>query len=107
MGDLQIMAFRAKPGKRARLEALARYNVPMLRRSGFVTSRPENVIWADKDTLIAVFEWFDGAKDRAKLHPDVRALAMDISEVGTRVPLHKLPQSRVTHAVGAPHEVTA
>lgn len=100
MGDLQIMAFKAKPGKRARLEELARYNVPMLRRSGYVTSRPANMLWTENDTLIAVFEWVEGGKERAKAHPDVRALAMDLSEVGIRVPLNTLPKDRVEHAIG-------
>ena len=105
MGDLQIMAFKAKLGKRERLEELARYNVPMLRRSGFVTSRPESLIWTENDTLIAVFEWVEGGKERAKTHPDVRALACDLSEVGTRVPLNSLPKGRVEFAIETQYAV--
>jgi len=69
-----IAAYRPKPGQQAALEVLARRHVPDLRAWGFATDRPALAMRATDGTIVEVFEWKEGAVERA--HTDPRVLAM-------------------------------
>ena len=74
MGDIVIVAYRPKPGRKADLADLVHSHVPDLRDWGLATDRPSTVMQADDGTIVEVFEWHDGAV--AQAHGDPRVLAM-------------------------------
>jgi hypothetical protein len=74
MGEIVIVAYRPKPGRRADLAALIGSHVPDLRAWGLATDLPSTVMTAKDGTVVEVFEWHDGAV--AKAHEDPRVLTM-------------------------------
>lgn len=65
---LSIVAYRPNPGKDVELMALTREHVPYLRSLGFATGRPHVIATAAEGTVIEVFEWVEGALEKAHQH---------------------------------------
>jgi len=94
MGDMVIAAYRAKPGKLDELIALTREHVPILRGLGFATERPCLAMQAEGGVIVEVFEWADGAIEKAHQHPEVHALWARFGAVCDYVPLEQLPEAK-------------
>ena len=104
MGDLVIVAYRPKPGKAAELDAMVRDHVPRLRRLGLATDR-EPVFARGRDgVVVEVFEWRDGAVERAHHDPQVGAMWGEFAAVCDYVPLRDLPEAAELFATFAPLE---
>jgi hypothetical protein len=102
MGDMVIVAYRPKPGQEEALAKIVTAHVPKLRAWGLATDRPSLVMKAGDGTLVEVFEWGDGAVQRA--HADPRVLAM-WGEFGTAcdiVTLRALAETAEMFATFAP-----
>jgi len=93
MGDVVIVAYRPKPGCAAALEALAREHVPILRGLGLATVRPEVILRAGDGIIVEVFEWAEGAIDRAHTDPEVANLWQRYGEVCDYIPLNTLAEA--------------
>ncbi len=102
MGDIVIVAYRPKPGCEAALAALATTHLPILRRLGFVTDRPEILMRGENGVVVEVFEWKQGATARAHAHPEVLALWERYAAVCDYVPLSTLPEAASLFATFAP-----
>lgn len=74
MGRVVIVAFRPKEGQEGRLLELARGHAPRLRELGLATDREATIMRAADGTLVEVFEWREGAIERAHEHPEVLAM---------------------------------
>ena len=94
MGELAIMAYRARNGRRAQLEDLSRSHIPILRRLNLLTDKPERVLWVDEDMLVEVFEWAEGAENLAPSLPDVKAIRLDYAEVAETIDWSEVPNGR-------------
>ena len=102
MGDLVIVAYRPKPGSGAALEALVRDHVPRLRRLGLATDRTPVFARARDGTLVEVFEWREGAVDRAHGMPEIHAMWGEFAEVCDYLPLRDLAEAADLFATFAP-----
>ena len=102
MGDIVIVAYRPKPDCEAALAALARTHLPILRRLGFATDRPETLLRGENGVIVEVFEWKQGAIERAHAHEEVLALWERYAAVCDYVPLSALPEAATLFATFAP-----
>lgn len=93
MGRMVIVAFRPKPGKADELLELVREHVPTLRELGLATARAATVMRNAAGVVVEVFEWEDGAIERAHAHPDVLAMWERFAAVADYVPLGELPEA--------------
>ncbi len=102
MSEIEILAYRAKPGMRAKLADLSALHGPLLRRLGYVTAGPDHVLWTSDDTLLRLVKWTEGAKAKAARHPDLRAMGWDLDAVADRIDADAVPEaadllSKVSH----------
>ena len=75
MGRIAIAAFRPKPGKEAELLAVIADRLPLLRKLGLATDRPNITMRAADGVIVDVSEWTDDAAiERAHETPEVLAL---------------------------------
>jgi hypothetical protein len=102
MGEMVIAAYKPKPGKDAELLALTREHVPYLRRLDLVTDRPAIVMQAQDGTILEVFEWREGAVERAHAMPEIHALWEKYGAVCDYTPLHALPEAQSLFAMFKP-----
>lgn len=102
MGDQVIVAYRPKPGREEALLALTRTHVAELRALGFATDRPALAMQAKDGTVVEVFEWAEGALDKAHAHPAVHAMWACYGEVCDFVPLSALAEARDMFATFRP-----
>lgn len=89
---LSIVAYKPKPGKDSELMALTREHVPYLRSLGFATNRPHVIATASDGTVIEVFEWVEGALEKAHQHAGVQQLWTRYAAVCDFVPLNTLTE---------------
>ena len=102
MPDLVIVACRPKPGCEAALARLARDHHPRLAALGLVTDRAPVLMRAADGRLGEVFEWKDGATERAHDMPEVQALWVEYAEVCTYRPIAELDEATSLFATFAP-----
>ena len=102
MGELVIVAYRPKPGCEADLQALVRDHVPRLRRLGLATDRAPVLGRARDGTVVEVFEWREGAVERAHEDPDVHAMWGEFTAVCDYVPLRDLAEAADLFATFTP-----
>jgi hypothetical protein len=105
MGDMVIAAYRPKPGCAEALLDLTRDHVPHLRRLGLVTDRPHLILRGQDDTIVEVFEWKDGAIDRAHAMPEIHEVWRQYGEVCDYTMLRDLPESSNLFAQFKPVDV--
>lgn len=79
MTETVICHYRVAPGNEARFEELLADHWPTLQRLGLVTeTRPQHFKGAEQDNgqpiYFEIFEWHEGASERAHEHPDVMAI---------------------------------
>jgi hypothetical protein len=98
MGDMVIAAYRPKPGKAPELLALTQMHIPYLRELDLVTDRPTLAMQGQDGTIIEVFEWRDGAIDRAHAMPEIHRLWETYAAVCDYTPLDALPESKTLFA---------
>jgi hypothetical protein len=102
MGQVVIVAYRPKPGREAELEQLTLEHVPLLRDLGLATER-EPVNLRNRDgVVVEVFEWRDGAIEKAHQNPEVHKLWARYGEVCDYVPLSELPETAELFATFTP-----
>jgi hypothetical protein len=94
MGDVVIVAYRAKPGRYEDLLELVRDHAPFLRRLGLATERPATAMRGQGDVIIEVFEWNKGAIAAAHENPEVQALWAHYAAVCDYTPLSDLPEAK-------------
>jgi len=102
LGTMVIAAYRPKPGKDAEMLALTREHVPYLRSLDLVTDRPAIVMRAQDGTILEMFEWRDGAVERAHAMPEIHALWEKYAAVCDYTPLHALPEAQNLFAMFEP-----
>ena len=105
MGEMVIVAYRAKPGKLDDLIALTREHVPILRGLGFATDRPCLAMTAEGGVVIEVFEWADGAIEKAHQHPDVHAMWARYEAACDYIPLDQVAETKNLFAGFKPLEL--
>ncbi len=93
MGDIVIVAYRAKDGQDEELLTLLQDHVPALRRLGLATDRPSVLMRASDGTFIEVFEWREGAIERAHGNPHVQGLWARYAKLCDYVPLKDLQET--------------
>ena len=93
MGRMVIVAFRPKPGREDDLLALTRDHVPQLRRLGLVGDTPSLVMRAKDGCIVEVFDWKDGAIEKAHDHPDILQMWDCYAAVCDYVPLKDLTET--------------
>ena len=75
MGLISIAAFRAKPGKEQDLTQVLADRLPLLRRLGLATDRPETRCRSRDGIIITISEWASAeAIEKAHHTPEVLAL---------------------------------
>jgi len=79
MAETVICHYRVAPGNEARFEALLADHWPTLRRLGLVTDTPpQHFRGQEQDNgqpiYFEIFDWQDGAVERAHEHPEVLAI---------------------------------
>lgn len=95
MGKISIAAFKPAPGKEPELRRVIADRLPLLRRHGLATDRPDILCRAADGTLISISEWAgDEAIDRAHRTPEVLALWTRFSACCEFVRLDALDESR-------------
>ena len=102
MGDVVIVAYRPKPGRKADLDALTREHIPYLRELDLVTEREPVLLQAGDGVVVEVFEWRDGAVGTAHSLAEVQALWARYAEVCDYVPLQALPEAAQLFATFKP-----
>ena len=102
MGEMVIAAYKPKPGRAAELLALARDHAPYLRSLGLVSDRPAVIMAAKDGTILEVFEWLDGAVERAHEMPEIHELWAKYGEVCDYTPLNTLPETANLFAMFTP-----
>jgi hypothetical protein len=90
---LVIVAYKPKPGKEADLLQLTREHVPLLRAEGLATDHPVTACQARDGTIVEVFEWAEGAIERAHTNPAVMKLWERYAAACDIVPLSSLPEA--------------
>lgn len=93
MGQLVVVAYRPKTGKSEALLALTREHHGILHGRGLVTERAPAIAKAKDGTIVEVFEWEDGAIERAHHDPVVAELWQRYADVCDYVPLRQLAES--------------
>lgn len=91
MGDLEIVAYRPKPGYEEELLKLVRRHVPELRALNLVTDRPAQAM--RDGTVVETFEWREGAVEQAHEHPAVLTLWEEFALCADYVPLRERPEA--------------
>ena len=76
MPNLVICQYRVKAGAESAFEELLAAHWPTLHRLGLVTDEPSQQFRGTEQRsaeplYVEIFEWLDGAVDRAHEHPDV------------------------------------
>ena len=94
MSHMVIVGYRPKPGHEDGLLALTREHVPTLRRLGLATERPALAMRSKDGVIVEVFEWADGAIEKAHQHPDVTAMWARYAAVCDYVPLSELSETK-------------
>jgi hypothetical protein len=102
MGDVVIAAYRPKPGCDEALLALARDHVPYLRSLGLATDRPAQIMRGADGTVVEVFEWTEGAVERAHAMPEIHALWGKYGEVCDYVSLRDVAETANLFATFSP-----
>ncbi len=74
MGQVVIAAYRPKDGKADELLALTKEHHGILLAQGLVTDRAPIIARSKDGTIVEVFEWVDGAIERAHTDETVQAL---------------------------------
>ena len=79
MSETVICHYRVKPGNETQFEALLTEHWPTLQRLGLVTDTPsQHFKGQEQDNgqpiYFEIFEWHDGASERAHEHPEVMAI---------------------------------
>jgi hypothetical protein len=90
---LVIVAYKPKPGMEADLLQLTREHVPLLRDEGLATDHPVTACQAKDGTIVEVFEWADGAIERAHSNPVVLKLWERYAAACDIVPLASLSEA--------------
>jgi hypothetical protein len=98
MGDMVIAAYKPKPGKATELLALTKMHIPYLRNLNLVTGRATLTMQAKDGTILEVFDWQDGAIERAHAMPEIHRLWEQYAAVCDYTPLAKLPESETLFA---------
>jgi hypothetical protein len=97
-----LVAYKPKPGKEADLLQLTREHVPLLRAEGLATGHPVTVCQAKDGTIVEVFEWAEGAVQRAHTNPVVMKLWERYAAACDIVPLTSLPEASTMFASFTP-----
>jgi hypothetical protein len=97
-----IVAYKPKPGKEADLLQLTREHVPLLRAEGLATGHPVTACQAKDGTIVEVFEWAEGAVQRAHTNPVVMKLWERYAAACDIVPLTSLPEASTMFASFTP-----
>lgn len=75
MGEIVIAVYKPKQGKLDDLLKVVKDHVPTLRKLGYATDRPSQVMLASDGTVVEVFEWTSQeAVDKAHSDPAVHKL---------------------------------
>lgn len=98
MGDMVIAAYKPKQGKELDLLTLTKTHIPYLRDLNLVTGRPTLAMQAQDGTILEIFEWQDGAIERAHAMPEIRRLWEQYAAVCDYTPLEALPESKTLFA---------
>ncbi|NIY72467.1 hypothetical protein HCZ30_08460 [Marivivens donghaensis] len=93
MGDRSIVAYKAYADQHEMLDEMVAYHLAVLLRLGYLTDAPVFVRWLDDDNLLVSFQWKDGARRRALVHPDVRNIRLAIGEIAEAKRLSHMPMS--------------
>lgn len=104
MGTVVIVGYKPKPGCEDNLLALVREHVPVLRALDLVSDRKPVIMKNKEGVIVEVFEWRDGAIEKAHGHPDVQALWERFAAVCDYVPLNTLPEAAEMFAEFEPVE---
>ncbi len=105
MGVMVIVAYKPKVGEEDALLALTRGHVPALRQLGLATDRPALAMQAKDGSIVEVFEWADGAIEKAHTHPDVLAMWEKYAAVCDYVPIKTLAEAGDMFAEFVPIEL--
>lgn len=94
MGVISVAAFRAKPGMDQDLEDVLRDRIPLLKKLGLGTDRPEINCRSKDGVVIHISEWTSHeAIDKAHQTPEVLALWDRFFACCEWVKLDSLPES--------------
>jgi hypothetical protein len=93
MREIAIIAYRPKQGKYDDLLALTREHHRILHDEGLVTDRPAIITRSRDGTLVEIFEWEDGAVERAHSNASVLQLWKRYEALCDYVPLASLAES--------------
>ncbi|WP_419729162.1 hypothetical protein [Lichenicola sp.] len=93
MGDMVIVAFRAKSGCEPALLQLVRDHVPTLRRLGLATTRPALAMTGRDGVVIEVFAWQPGGIAIAHTHSEILAMWQRFEAVSDHASLRELPET--------------
>ena len=78
MANTVFCHYRVAPGNEAAFEDLLRRHWPTLNRLGLVTEEPARQFKGEEQEgeplYIEIFDWLDGASQRAHEHPEVMAI---------------------------------
>jgi hypothetical protein len=97
-----LVAYKPKPGKEADLLQLTREHVPLLRAESLATGHPVTACQAKDGTIVEVFEWAEGAVQRAHTNPVVMKLWERYAAACDIVPLTSLPEASTMFASFTP-----
>jgi hypothetical protein len=92
MGQVVIVGYKPKPGKGSELLRLVGEHVPYLRDLGLATDRPPIALKSKDGTIVEIFEWCDGAIEKAHSNPAVHKLWAEYAQVCDYVPLKGLSE---------------
>ncbi len=94
MGLVSIAAFRPHPGREAELLGVLNDRLPLLRRLGLATDRPEVRIRSRDGAIVSISEWSSAeAIDRAHGTPEVLDLWKRFEACCGYVPLAELAEA--------------
>ena len=93
-----MVAYKPKLGKEADLISLTRDHVPYLRSIGLATERPHIIAVAGDGTVVEIFEWTEGALEKAHAHAGLGELWTRFAAVCEFVPLNTLEEAGMTFA---------
>jgi hypothetical protein len=105
MGEIVIVAYKPKPGCEAELLQLTVEHIPFLRSLDLVTDRAAIAMRGKDGTIIEVFEWQEGAVDRAHTMPEIHKLWERYGKVCDYTPLQALPEAANLFAMFTPLNV--
>jgi hypothetical protein len=94
-GGLVIVAYKPKPGKEQRLDAVVAKHLRVLASERLITNRPASVMRADDGTNVEVFEWLSAeAIGAAHGNPAIFALWGEFAAVCDFVRLADVPEAQ-------------